>query len=121
MAKETKVRFEPGTHLPAKAAADIDAGTLVVVTAGGINPTVNTAIAGSVPLGVVAHSVRAGELVTVLRGSVVVEVKAAGSIAVGDQVAAGANGSVTKAAEGAAVIGVAVEASANNHAFVAFN
>lgn len=117
----TKIRFEPGTHLPAKAAADLDAGSLVVATAGGVNPTVNAAGAGSLPLGVVAHSVKAGDLVTVLRGTIVAEVKAAGTIAVGGQVAAAANGAVTAAVEGATVIGVAVEAAANNLAYVAFN
>lgn len=120
MAKVTKVRFEPGTHLPAKAESDIDAGTLVVVSAGGINPTVKTAGAGTIPLGVVAHSAKAGDLVTVLRGSVVTEVVAAGAIAVGDAVAVGANGAAVKAAEGAVVIGVAVEPAAKNAVFVAF-
>lgn len=117
----TKVRFEPGTHIPAKAGADLTAGQLVVVTAGGINPTVGAATAGSVPLGVVAHDVKSGELVTVLRGSVVAQVKSTGAIAVGANVAAGAAGAVVSAPADTAVIGVAVEAAANNLVYVAFN
>ncbi len=116
---QTQVRFEPGTHVTAIAGAAIDAGTLVVVTAGGINPTVGAATAGSRPFGIVAHSVKQGELVTILRGSVIARVKSTGVIAVGADVAAGAAGVVVAAAEGATVIGTAVEAAADNLVFIA--
>ncbi|MEY8577217.1 capsid cement protein [Corynebacteriaceae bacterium 6-324] len=120
MANITKIRYEIASEIPSRAAADLAAGTLVAVTAGGINPTVNAATAGGHPLGVVAHSVKSGNLVTVHR-NVVAEVRCTGSIAAGDAIAAGANGVAVKAAEGAPVIGTAVEASANSHVYVVLN
>ncbi|MFP7366291.1 capsid cement protein [Corynebacterium callunae] len=118
--KTTNVRFEPGANIPAKAGTDLDAGTLVIVTAGGITPTVAAATAGSIPLGIVAHEVKQGDLVTVLRGTVVAEAKATGAIAAGANVAAGANGVAVTAPADTAVIGIATQAAANNLVYVAF-
>lgn len=118
--KSTKIRYEVASEIPSRAAANLAAGTLVAVTAGGVNPTISAATAGGYPLGVVAHDVKEGAVVTVHR-NVVAEVRCTGSIAVGDAIAAGANGVAVKAGEGSPVIGTAVEASANSHVYVVLN
>ena len=120
MVNVTKVHYEPAQAVTGKTNADVKAGTFVSIAGNinGRNPLIATSKAGDRPFGVVAHDCKATEHVTVYRGGFILELVATGSVAAGDPVAVGANGSAVKAAEAAVVVGVAASAAANGTVIV---
>ncbi|WP_458681630.1 capsid cement protein [Prescottella equi] len=85
------------------------------------NIAVRHAAAGSRVLGVTGRTAKAGELTHVLRGSRIVGVATAGTIAAGAPVAAAAaaDGKATTATEDAITVGQAVDTSSEGIVYVA--
>ena len=119
----TFVHYTPAQNPTVKAAEAISAGSFVKVSANidGRNPVVTAATAGSTPFGVVAHDVAQNGHVMVYRAGHIVDIAAAGVIAAGDLVEAGASGKAAKSAGTAPVVGIAVSAAANGVVTVALN
>lgn len=117
----TTIHYTPAQNPTVKAQADIKAGTFVQIAAGidGRNPVVKPGTAGAVAFGVPAQDTAKDHHVMVYRAGHIVDVAATGSIAAGDPVAVGANGSAVKAADSAAVAGIAVSAAVGNVVTVA--
>lgn len=120
MVNVTKVHYEPAQAVTGKTKADVKAGTFVSIAGNieGRNPLIETSKAGDRPFGVVAHDCKAAEHVAVYRGGFVLELVATGSIAAGEPVAVGANGSAVKATEAAVVVGVAAATAASGTVIV---
>ncbi|CAB0685489.1 hypothetical protein FRC0104_02349 [Corynebacterium diphtheriae] len=109
----TMVHYQPAQNVTCKAQGVLTAGTFVEIaeTMDGRNPVVKTATAGKPVFGVVAHDVEAKGHVMVYRSGHILDVASTGSIAAGDEIAAGANGKATKAIESAKPVGIALTAS----------
>lgn len=108
MANESIPVFRPGGDLTATASGAVTGKTFVNITAGytlatGVIPTVATAAAAGLTLGVAAYDAASGARVAVIAGpGTITPVTAGGTIAVGAEVEVGASGQAVTIASGKA-------------------
>lgn len=103
---------KPGNSFTLKASAAITGGLLVAVS--GVNTVATAGLASTAVVGVAGFDAAINDNVTVWAGGIQ-EVTAGGAITAGDQVTAGAAGTVVTVGAGTAfqVVGVALNTAAN--------